>query len=366
MIKEGKIGVREAVSLIAITMTNRVFFTSPGVLAKSLGTSGWYMTLISALFGAIGFTFAYLLLKKYPGKNLIEIFEAVFGRYIALAFIILLVFMLLSNASIMLREFAEVMKVYVFSLTPITYIMGIFILVAAIVSILGLEPIARFSAFAGVILLITFIIVLVLSSQNYKIHRLAPILGYGLDRTIITGMMRSTIYADAIILAVVAGSMQGLNHIKKAGYLSITISGILVAMSLAAFTLSFPYYTAAEITAPMYQLVTLIDYGRFVQRMEAIFLFVWNIATFISVTINFYAAASTYCKAFRIQDIRPVIVPLAILAFTLAMIPKDISELTFGYVNTIRSYGWIGFFIPPVLALFVSMFRKKGGETKNA
>jgi spore germination protein (amino acid permease) len=365
MIQEGKIGVREAVCLITIAITTRVFFTSPGLLAKNLGTTGWYMTLISALFGAVGFTFVYLLLKKYPRKDLIEVFEAVFGRYIALPFLILLAFMFVINAAIMLREFAEVMKVYVFDLTPITYIMGIFILFVAIVSILGFESIARFSSFIGIILLVAFGVVLVLSSGNYEIHRLAPILGKGLDRSIITGMLRSTVYADAIILAVMAGSMQGLSHIKKAGYLSIAISGILISISFVAFTLTFPYYAAAEITAPMYHMVSLIDYGRFFQRLEAIFLFIWNISTFVSVSINFYAGASTYCKTFRIQDTRPVIVPLAIITFALAMVPKDISEVALGYVQTIRQYGWTGFFIPPFIALIVSIFRKKGEKNKK-
>jgi spore germination protein KB len=366
MIKEGKIGVKEAVSLITIAITTKVFFTSPGLIAKTLGTTGWYMTLISAIFGAIGFTFVYLLLKKYPGKDLIEVFEAVFGRIIALPYLVFLAFMFVLNAAIMLREFAEVMKVYVFPLTPINYIMALFILFVALASILGLESISRFSAFISTILLIAFGAVLVLASRDYEFHRFAPILGYGLGKTVITGIMRSTVYSDVIILAVLAGSLQGLSHIKKAGYMSIAFSGILISLSFVAFTLSYPYYSAAEITSPMYQLVSLIDYGRFLQRLESIFLFVWNIATFVSVAINFYAGASTYCKTFRIQDARPVIIPLGILTFALAMIPRDISEVAMGYVQTIRQYGWTVFFIPPVIALLVSMFRKKEGKIKNA
>jgi spore germination protein (amino acid permease) len=366
MIREGKIGVREATCLITIAITNRVFFTSPGLLAKTLGTTGWYMTLISAAFGALGFTPIYLLLKRYPGKNLIEIFQIVFGKIISLPFLILLVLLFTLNAAIMLREFAEVMKVYVLPLTPITYTMSILVLFVAVASILGLESMARFSSFIAVMLLIGFGSVLALSSGEYKLHRLAPILGYGLGGTIVTGMQRSTVYADAIILAVVAGSMQGVSHIKKAGYSSITLSGIFISLSFVAFTLTFPYYSAAEITAPMYHMVALIDYGRFLQRLEAIFLFVWNISTFVSVAINFYAGASTYCKTFRIQDARPVIIPLAILTFALAMVPKDISEVAMGYVQNIRQYGWTGFFLPPAAALLVSMLRKKGGETSNA
>jgi spore germination protein (amino acid permease) len=366
VIREGKIGVKEATSLITISIVSRIFFTSPGLLAKNLGTAAWYMTLISALFGAIGFTFVCLLLKKYPGKDLIEVFEAVFGRYIALFFLILLTFMFIINASLIVREFAEVMKAYIFPLSPITYVIGILMLFVTIVCILGFESISRFSAFISIVLLIVFGIVLALASGSYEFHRLAPMLGYGLGKTVITGMLRCGVYADPIILAVLAGSMQGLGHIKKAGYLSIAISAILGSLSFLAFTMTFPYFSAAEITSPMYQMVTLIDYGRFVQRTEAIFLFLWNITTFVAVAINLYAGASVYCKTFRIQDTRPVIIPLAILTFTIAMLPKDVSELTAVYIQTLRQYGWAGYFIPPVIALFISIFRKKEDKISNA
>jgi len=65
----------------------------------------------------------------------------------------------------------------------------------------------------------------------------------------------------------VAGSLQGTKHVKKAGYFSLVLSSILASSALLAFTLTFPYCTRAEITAPMYQITAMIDY--------AILLFIW-------------------------------------------------------------------------------------------
>lgn len=366
MIKEGKIGVQEAVCLITIAITTRVFFTSPGVLADVLGTTGWYMTLISAAGGALGFTFVYLLLKRFPGKNLVEIFDKVFGRWIgfAVSFLLAVIFML--NAAIMLREFTDVMKVYVLELSPPAFIMGIFVIGVAVAAFMGLEAIARFSKLIAYFLLTAFIAVLVLSWQNYEVHRLTPLLGNGLDKTFYHGALRSTVYADAIILGVIAGPMQGVNHIKKAGYRAILLSGLLISVSFIAFSLTFPYYTAAEITAPMYQMASLIDYGRFIQRLESLFLFVWNISTFISVSISFYISLSVYSKVFRIQNIRPIILPACVILITLALIPKDIVSVVKGYVHVIRQSGWIVFFVPPILALGIAKIRRLKGGAQNA
>ncbi|MGE5632789.1 MAG: GerAB/ArcD/ProY family transporter [Caulobacteraceae bacterium] len=366
MIKEGKFGTHEAVCLVTIIITAKMFFTSPGILADILGTATWYMTLLSAATAAVGFTFIYLLLKRFPGKNIVEAFEASLGRFCGFIFSFLLVLLFMLNASAIVREFVEVLKVYVLPLTPISFLIGIFVAVVTVVSFLGLEAIARYAKLSSYILLASFITVLILASQKYETFRMFPIFGHGLAKTIQHGLARSSFYGEVLILAVVADSLQGTKYIKKAGYLSLVLSGILVSSALLAFTLTFPYYTGAEITAPMYQLTAMIDYGRFLQRLEPIFLFIWFVSSFLSVTAIFYTSASLYCKIFRIQDMRPIIFPFAIIFFTVAMIPSDITTVATGYIHRSREYGWTILYIPPLIALIMAIVRKKEVEKQNA
>jgi len=366
LIKEGKFGSQEAISLITITIVTRVFFISPSILVRYVGTTTWYMTLISAATAAVGFSFVYLLLKRFPGKNIIEIFEITLGRFLGFIFSGLLLALFLLSPATMLREFMEVMKVYVLPLSPPSYIMGFFIIGVILLGILGLETQARFSRLVAPILLVAFVAGLILASQNYELHRLTPILGYGIKRTIHHGLTGSSGYGYAVILAVIASSLQGTKHIKKIGYISIVASGILVSAALLAFTLTFPYYIAEEVTSPLYQITTLIDYGRFIQRLDPLFIFVWNLSTLIAVSLELYIAASIYCRMFRIQNIKPVIIPFSIIMFTIALIPKDLETLMSGYVNLIMEYGWTVFYIPPIIALIAAKLRGKKGEVEHA
>ena len=367
LIKEGKFGPQEAISLITIIIvTGGVCFTSPSSVAGYVGTAAWYMTLISAATAALGFTFVYLLLKRFPGKNIVEIFEITLGRFLGFIFSGLLLALFLLSPATILREFTEVSKVYVFPLSPPSYIMGLFIIGVMLLGILGLETQARFSRLVAPILLVTFVVGLILASQNYDLYKLTPILGYGIKRTIYHGLTRSSVYGYAVILAVIASSLQGTKHIKKIGYISIVASGILVSAATLAFTLTFPYYTAKEVTAPLYQMMALVDYGRFFQRFDALFFFVWDISTLITVSLELYIAASIYCKMFRIQNIKPVIIPFSIIMFTIALIPKDFGTLMSGYDNLIREYGWTVFYILPIIALIAAKLRGKKGEGEHA
>ncbi|EGD49581.1 spore germination protein [Ruminiclostridium papyrosolvens DSM 2782] len=359
MIKEGKFGVSEAVWLVTITISAKVFYTSSAVLATLVGTTGWYTTLISAAIAALGFTFIYLLLKRFPNKGLVEIFDITLGRFAGFIFSGILAFMMMMIATVRMREFAEVLKVYVLPLTPPSFILGIFVIGVAVACSLGLEALARCAKLTAYIMIFAFFAILILGWQNYDVHRLFPIWGYGVDKTFFNGVVRNSAYGEVIIIAVFAGSLQGTKYIKKVGYISIAMSAVLISISILAYTLTFPYYVASEVTAPMYEMATLIDYGRFLQRLEPIFLFIWNISSFISVTAVFYTFTSIYSKMFRIQDRKAIVMPSAIILFFCSMIQKDMVSVIYGSVEALREYGGIFLFIPPIIALIVAKIRKK-------
>lgn len=360
MIREGKFGVEDAVWLSTITISAKVFYTSPAVLAKMVGTANWYLTLISAAAAMLGFTFIYLLLKRFPGKGIIEAYDKSLGPYIGFIFSMLLAGLMIFAAATMVREFTEVMKVYTMPLSPQGYIIGLFVVVTGVFCFLGLETIVRFSKLFAYVMVFGFLLVIVLSAQNYDVCRLMPILGRGIKPTIINGLARSSVYGEVIILAVAAGSLQGIRHLKKAGFVSLALSAFFISLALLACTLTYPYQVESELASPVYQMVALIDYGRFFQRLDPIFLFLWSVSSFVSVMAAQYTFVSIYCKMFRIQDTRPLVIPSSVILFSAAMLPKEFIDIIFGEVQLMRQWGWTIIFIPPVIALIAAKLRKKG------
>ena len=360
MIKEGKFGPREAVWLVTITITSKVFFSRPAVLAGLTGTAAWYTTLVSASTALIGFYFIFLLLKRFPGKDLVEIFDIALGRVLGFTLACLLGIYMLFITATRIAELTEFLRVYIIPLSPNWFIVGIFIISVFTLSMVGLESMARLAKLLVYPLLLGFIVVLLLGMQNYDINNLFPVFGYGLDKIALHGVMRSSVYGEVIILAIFAGSFQGLNFIKKEGIISLILSGVVISLSILAYTLTFPYYTAQEITAPMYEMSTLIDYGRFIQRVDPIFLFIWVISTFISAGVVFYAFIWIFCQTFRIQDKIPIITGSCVMLYALSIMHRDIITVIFGYVSFIRRFGAFPLFLLPFLVLIVSLIRKKG------
>lgn len=360
MLKEGKFGPSEAICLLTITISSKVFFSSPAILVGLTGTAAWYTTLISATVALIGFYFIYLLLKRYPGQDLVGILDLTLGRIIGFVFSFLLAVYLLFVAMARISELTEFLKVYIILLSPNWFIVGIFILCLLTLSFLGLESIARIAKLLAFPLGAGLIAVLLLGVQNYDFNNLFPILGKGLDKIALHGILRSSVYGEVIILAIFASSFQGPKFIKKEGIISLVLSAIIISVSILAFLLTFPYYISEEITAPMYELSSLVDYGRFVQRIESVFLFVWVIASFISAGLVFYAFIWMFCTTFRIPDKTPIVIGSCLILFSLSLMHRDIVTVVFGYVKFIRNVGGIPLVILPALLLVISWVRRKG------
>jgi spore germination protein KB len=365
MVKEGRFGVQEAVSLMVITISIKAYFTSPSSLAQILGTSSWLMTLISAATALVGFSFLYLLLKRFPGKDLIAIFDLAFGRFFGFAVSIIFFIFLAAEISILIREFAEVLKVYSLPETPSGFIILTLLAITTAACFAGLEGIARSARILAYYILLGFLLVIILSSIHFDYHFMFPIFGNGLQKTVTYGLARSSFYGEAILLGVIATSLQGVAHMKKAGFISIIFSGILVSITLAAGIMEFNYSSAQEITSQMYELSRSIHIADFLQRLDPLFLFTWCIGTMVSASFIQFCTLSIYCKAFRMQDMRPLIIPMSIVIFTGCMIPRDLSSIV-EYVQITRQYGWIIYFGLPLLTLIISVVRKKKGVPQSA
>jgi hypothetical protein len=114
--------------------------------------------------------------------------------------------------------------------------------------------------------------------------------------------------------------------------------------------------------APMYNLTTLIQFGRFFTRIDSIFLFIWIIGSLIGVSLLFYTSIWLYCKVFRINDKRPVILAGCVILFLISLLQIDIISVVTENIGFIRNFGFIPYFIIPLLALIVAVIRRKKGE----
>lgn len=365
MIKEGKFGTYETICLLTIAISNKIFFTAPGTVTMLVGNASWLMTLISCTSAIVIFSFTYLLLKRFPGMDIIQIFDITFGRIIGFVLSFILFIFFLSGTGVLLREFTDILKIFSFRITPVGVLNVTCVVFVTIIVYLGLESIARLSSLIGKGVLFFYILLLILPVKDYNTYNVFPLWGYGIDKILFYGVKRTSAYSEILILAVIAGSLQGAKYIKRSGYMALILSGVFLSLGLLSYTLTFEYTTNQELIAPFYVMVRLINYGAFIQKLDPLLMIVWIFTTLVTLSIYFYCAVSVFCKMHRVNDTRPVILPVAILILTIAILPSSISELIEVYINNVRDLGDI-VVVLPIIALIAAVIRKKRGENSEA
>jgi spore germination protein KB len=362
MIREGHFGFYEAFSLMTIVLITKLFYTSPMVIIKSLGTAAWYGTLISCGITLVFFALLFSLMARFPQQDLYQIFEAVTGKIVGKILILIFAVYLLYKAGITLAEFIAVLNVYSMPYTPQSVLVFAFLLLVVAMAYVGLEGIARVAYVFFYPIMGSLFLLLLLAIPNYDYCYLTPLLGHGLLRTMETGVIRSAAYGEIVFLAVIINSIHGLKNFKKVGFITVISAGVIFSLCLSCILAAFQYTVGSEHLSGMYQLSRIIYFSRFLQRVESIFLFIWVISSLITVSFAFYLALSSYCRAFKIQNHRPLLLPFSILVFILVLYPDNIAEIIEVHVKVLRVYSSVILMLIPIVVLITALIRGKRGE----
>ncbi len=366
MNSEGKIGTYEAICFTSLVMINKIFFTSVGGIVYQTGTAAWYATLISCLTTLMFFAFIYLLLKRFPGKDILQIYEAVLGKLFGKIVALVICSFVIFNAGSTLREFVEMIKVYNLPYTPTSMIIITFLSVSMIIGYFGLQTLARVCALCFLPAIIALTVILLLAAPEYDPNLLKPYGGYGLITSMGHGFMRSSAYFEFILLGFAVNAIGGYKFYKKIGISSIVITGAVFSISLLCYLMTFGYAVGSENISGIFELSRSIYFNRFIERVESIFLFAWVISSVISTTASYYFGLLIYSKVFTIKDHKPLLIPFAILVFIIAILPESMQVVSQVNITFLRQYSLFIIYVPAIIVLLIAVIFRKKGRVENA
>jgi spore germination protein (amino acid permease) len=359
-------GKVEAISLLVIILTTQLFISFPRFVAEKAGTAGWvlitYLTIISLFL----FVIISKMYEKFQGKDILDIGEYVGGNigriFVGLVLIINYVFIV----SGVLREFSDGLKTITLDKTPISFVMIFFLLGMISAASYGIEPIARFSAIIVPIVAVAFIFIVVGVIPNFNTDNLFPIMGSGARNIFIKGIPNISVFSGVSLLFILPPFLNSFSCFRKTGIYSILLSGFFLTIGVLIYTLSIPYPASTEVTMPMYTLARTIDWGRFFTRIESVFVFTWATSAFIYLGIVLFFIVYIFKKTFKLKYHTPLILPMSMLIFAFALIPKSMMKVFQLESKVFRVYAWIITFAMPITFLIVaSLIKKKKGAIQN-
>lgn len=361
-----RIGAAEAVYLCVVFIISKIFLSYQLPILDAAQTAAWLAVLIASLAGGLLFYWSLVpLLKQHPGKNIVEIGEELAGPVINSFFCLGYLLFFLVLTALVLRQFSERVITSFVEEMPISFAVFSFAAGMVIVTYLGLEAIARTARVFAPILLLMFLFLIVSTIPYWEYQHIYPLLGAGAPALASTSLLKTGLLSEIFILAVLNHALPE-RRLAVIAMASLSISAFFLVIGVLAVLMVFPFTVFAELTLPTFELAKMIYLGRFLQRLETLFVPVWAFGGLIKLTVGLYSAAFIAAAMLKLPYYRPLIPALTVIIIALAFIPGSAPETVRWDNDYLRNYGWLALFAPlAILALLSGLRNKKGGKKEG-
>lgn len=279
----------EAIGLIAVVLINKIILNFPKLIIKQSGSSAWISTILISL---IAIFFAWLishLLKPFPNQDILDVSNYLVKNKLKNIIGILHILFLITISALVLRNFAESLKIIYFPSSPLIFLLLFFIVSACISNQFDLKTISKANLIIAPIIFISILIIFGSTSKNFVFQRLLPIFGDGAKQTFFSNLANVYGFTGLAYLLYLKPFLKNEKDFSKISIVSIAFSSIFLFLSVVCLLLVFSFVTNSNESMSIYLLSKTIRYGEFIQRANALFIFVWilSILSYCSIVIFF-------------------------------------------------------------------------------
>lgn len=348
----------QAILLTLFSNIPTAVFYIPGVAITFANHDAWIPIIIGAFMVALLVIYPLANLgMKYPGQTIFQYSEKIMGKFLGKTFGAFLVIFLLQIHAWTLRNFAEVIVIFLPE-TPIVVIIIIIALVMAYAVYNGIEVIGRCAEFVFPLGLFSLGIIFITSFQKIDISNLMPVMKSG-----ILPIIRATIFpmdwlSLCLPFGIITAFVANKNDLKKIGYTSIGLAGtILTLFSIIVISV----LGISIITVRTFPLLTLARYSQLpsMERIESVIMILWITWLFMRGAISCFSTVLGLSQVLNLADYRLFIIAESILAVSYSIFQYDnFAEMS--YIFSIANLEYMFFQIGiPFTLWVVSLARAK-------
>lgn len=334
---EQKLGKWEAIILIVAIVINHIILGLPrGIVAEHASAAILNVIYISAIVLVLIFLICKLL-EHFPGLDIIDISEFLGGKVLKIGVSILFLLYITFITGILLRSFSEGLKLIFFPRTSLPIIMILFLIAIVIMNKLNIISIARANLFFTILVAISMVLIFVGNWKNLTWQKVFPILGNGAYTTFFSGLSNLFAFGGIACIYLLPPYLKNQKDFKKVAFASVSLSAFFLLISVATLLFIFPPTIIEQQIFPIYLASRFIDFSRFFQRLDALFLLIWLLSIICYLAIVLYFSTNIFKRVTNLKYSKWISTLFALFIFGTALIPKNMQEISF-LENTVYRY----------------------------
>ncbi len=354
-----KLGRLEGIFFIVIIILNHIILNLPQSILEQCGSSSCLNIIFITILVFLFLAFILKLWKPFGNSDILDISEFLGGKplKIILGTLFILYFVIISST--LLRNFSEMIKVVYFEKATICLMLLFFLIAACIANRFGFRTIIKCNMIIVPIVLLNLLIAFFCIFSRFEIKRIFPIWGYGINQTFFSGMSNLFAFSGIAYLYFLKPILKKPADFNKISYSSIGISAMYLLLSVTTLLFSFADVLTINEISPVYLLIRGTNFGRFLQRPDALFILGWILSLMSYLSITVWMISNIFKKITVTHDTKPMIYCFCAIIFVFALIPKNIAQIRFIQDVIFRYFTIILVFVISLLILIFSHIKYK-------
>jgi len=340
---------RQGISLVTIFIIGSSSIFVMGLEAKQ----DIWIAIILAIIMALPVVIIYARLHHiFINKNLYEICEIVFGKFLGKVFVLFFTLYTLDVTALNLRDYGQFFQTVAIEETPIIVTMAFYTILSVYGAKKGIEVLGRWSKFFVRIPITLIVVTFLLLIPKININNLRPILHDG-----IKPIIRGAFEVFSFPLAYTVGYTMVFSSFKtkKSPYriyvMGLFIGGALLFITSVMGVLVIGADMAAKEYYPNYIAIKRIDVGEVIQRVEILSGVIFMLGGFIEICIYLMACCKGISKLLGFSDYRFIVVPMALLSLNLSYFEFD--SIMQYYEWSFETWPYYSFFFQVILPVVI-------------
>lgn len=298
MSKKIRLGNWEVIATIGCISLIPTLLTIPTFTFETVGTATFLHSIYTGIITFVFFAIVLALYKNFTNMDIVDIANYVGGKPLLLFVAIITMLYLLLSFVLTFSEFIQNLQNVLFQNAPQEYLSIIFGVVVAISIFLGIRGIFRTGSIVAPIIIIGFLLMFLSLQNEIDYTNFFPIFGNGVSNFFLEGFSHVGKYEGVFLILLITPFVK---NYKKIGYSSFLLATLFIISSLFLLVGIIPYPSITENYFPIFELTKLITLGRFVQRVESVFIILWLMATFLYLSLALSFTIEIFQKIFYIK-----------------------------------------------------------------
>ncbi len=367
MIKQGHIDDTQAILILWFTLAVKIGLTFPAAMTADALTAAWMVALGGGFVSLVAFLPGVLLMRRFQGVSYARAGDEAAGLVLGKIAGLVTVLFLAILCALTVRELAEAFSLTLLPKTPMVVIVLALTLTIGYSAYAGIEAIGRLTIFLTPWLAVFLGVVLLGEIKVADLGHFFPFWGRGPGPALADAALRSSLYAEILILPVLHPYLRKPGQGVRVGVWAILLSAAVLTITQIVITGVFDVTGTDRLIFPLINLARLISFGRFFSRIEALVVVLWILASAVGLTLMLWATVTSLAECLRLPDHRPLVTPLAAIIAGLAFLPSGLREAATLDFEYIHRWGWIVSFGLPFAFWLLAVVRGKrraaaGGE----